>query len=446
MIKLLKEAKVIIEKLNENGYKAYIVGGCVRDYLMGITPVDIDITTDAKPEEIKDVFSGYKVIETGIKHGTVTVIVDKNQFEVTTFRIDSEYSDNRHPDSVTFTSNLQEDLARRDFTMNAIAYNEEEGFFDYFNGIEDIKSKVIRCVGDADKRFKEDALRILRALRFSSVTGFNIEESTEKAIFKNKELLKNISAERVYVEFSKMLCGDNVKDIILRYTDVLGVVIPELLPMKDFDQRNPHHVYDVLTHSVIVVESIERKPYLRYAALLHDIGKPHTFSMGEDNLGHFYGHAKVSTSMACDILRRLKADNNTISKVEKLIKYHDTPIDNDDVTIKRRLNKIGEEDFFDLIKLMRADNLGQNPNLLYRQKEYDLIEERAIDILNEKECFSLKNLNINGEDIISLGIKEGKEIGSILNSLLDLVISNQIKNEKEELIKSAKLLIEKGLQ
>jgi tRNA nucleotidyltransferase (CCA-adding enzyme) len=445
MIKLSKETQLIIEKLNSCGFKAYIVGGCVRDYLMGLTPSDIDITTNAKPEETKEVFSDFRVIETGIKHGTVSVLVNGRQFEVTTFRIDSEYSDNRHPDSVSFTSNIEEDLARRDFTMNAIAYNEQEGFIDPFGGMEDIENRIIRCVGKPDKRFNEDALRILRALRFSSVTGFDIEENTIKALYGNKELLKNISVERIFQELIKLLCGDNVRKVLLEYVDVLGVVIPELMPMKGFEQKNPYHAYDVLAHTAIVVESIEKKPYLRLAALFHDLGKPHTFSLGEDNIGHFYGHAKLSTQMAIDILKRLKADNTTIAKVERFVRYHDTPIENDDVIIKKRLNKFGKEDFFDLIKLMRADNRGQSPELSYRQKEYDLLEEKAHEILARQECFSLKDLKINGHDIMALGVKEGREVGRILSALLGLVIANKVENSKEELVRSAKLLIEKGI-
>lgn len=444
LIKLSEETRVVVEKLSDCGFEAYIVGGCVRDYLMGIKPGDIDITTNARPEQIKEVFKDFKVIETGIKHGTVSVLVNGNQFEVTTFRIDSEYSDNRHPDSVTFTSNIKEDLSRRDFTMNAIAYNEQEGFVDPFCGMEDIKNGVIRCVGEPDKRFKEDALRILRALRFSSVTGFVVEENTRKALFRNKNLLKNISAERIYQEVTKLLCGDNVKRVLVEYVDILGVVVPELLPMKGFEQRNPYHAYDVLTHTAIVVASIDKKPVLRFAALFHDVGKPHTFSLGDDNMGHFFGHARLSTQMAVDTLKRLKADRETIGKVEKLVKYHDTPIEIDDVVIKRRLNKLGKDDFFDLIKLMRADNMGQSPNLIIRQKEFDLIEEKAHDILNRQECFSLKDLNINGNDIMELGVKEGKEVGRILNSLLELVITRNVENTKEELVKSAKLLIEEN--
>ena len=293
MIHLPCEVKLAIAKLTEKGFEAYIVGGCVRDSLMKCTPKDYDITTSANPEEVKNVFKEYRVVETGLKHGTVTVIVRGMPLEITTFRIDSEYLDHRHPKNVTFTKSLKEDTARRDFTMNALAYNDEKGLCDFYGGKVDIENKIIRCVGDANKRFNEDALRIMRALRFSSVLGFDIEENTKNAMFNNKHLLKNISSERLAGELVKLLCGANVKKILLEYIDIIGVFIPELLPMKGFEQHNRHHIYDVWTHTAVAIENIDASPVLRLAALFHDAGKPDCFFM-KNGEGHFYPYLTSS--------------------------------------------------------------------------------------------------------------------------------------------------------
>ena len=434
MINLPPEVKEALDKLHQSGFEAYIVGGCVRDSLMGQAPKDYDITTSALPEETKAVFDSRKVIETGIKHGTITVLINGMPLEITTYRIDSEYTDNRHPDSVTFTQNLRDDAGRRDFTMNAVAYCEEEGTVDYFGGIEDIESKVIRCVGNADKRFKEDALRIMRALRFSSVLDFEIEENTKRSIFNNKELLKNVSAERTACELLKLICGKNARQIIKEYVDVLGVIIPELLPMKGFNQRNCHHIYDIMEHTAAAVEAIEPSPALRLAALFHDIGKPPCFSVGEDGMGHFYGHAKVSADMCDRIMKRLKLDNATRNLVVTLVKAHDVQIEESEKAVRKAMNKYTPEVFFQLISLKRADNLAQNPEYLYRQKYYDRVEEIAEQIINEKQCFCMKDLAVGGNDLIALGISPGPEMGRILDELLGMVISGSVQNKKEILL------------
>lgn len=438
MIILPSEVSRAIARIENAGYEAFIVGGCVRDSLLGQAPKDYDITTSALPTEIEEIFKDCKVIETGLKHGTVTVLINGMPLEITTYRIDSDYTDNRHPNSVEFTKSLHEDTARRDFTMNAVAYNDNSGIVDYFGGKNDIDNKVIRCVGNADRRFNEDALRILRAVRFSSVLGFEIESETKKAIFKNKHLLLNISAERIANELVKLLCGKNVKSVLLEYIDVLGVVIPELLPMKNFDQRNYHHIYDILEHTAVAVESVEPTPVLRMSALFHDVGKPHCFSIGEDGVGHFYGHAKIGAEMADMILARLKFDNTTRELAVKLIKWHDVQIESHTGAVKRSLGRLSPEVFFLLIKLKRADNLAQNPKYIYRQKYYDELEHLANKILEEKQCFSLKDLAVNGRDLISWGVKPGKEMGKILNILLDDVISGKASNDKEELYLYAK--------
>lgn len=433
MIYLPNEVKIALDNLNKNGFEAYIVGGCVRDSLLGDSPKDYDITTSAEPEEVMKIFRSFRVIETGIKHGTVTVLIHGVPLEITTFRIDSDYADHRHPENVTFTKSLKEDTARRDFTMNAIAYNEKSGISDFYGGSEDIKKRIIRCVGDPDKRFNEDALRIMRAIRFSSVLGFDIEENTKQAIFRNKELLKNISSERIAGELVKLLCGENVKNVLIEYIDVLGVVIPELLPMKGFDQQNFHHIYDILTHTAVAVENIEPVPALRLTALFHDIGKPKCFSI-KDGVGHFYGHASISAEMTDKILSRLKFDNATKATVTKLVKLHDVQIEETESAVKRSLGKNTPEIFFLLLDMKRADTLALSPEYFPRLEYLDRLQKKAEEILNAKACFSLKELAVSGHDLIALGVKPGKEIGSILNKLLEEVITEKLPNDKEKLL------------
>lgn len=440
MISIPSEVATALDMLTGSGFEAFIVGGCVRDSLLGKAPKDYDITTSALPSEVEEVFKNYRIIETGIKHGTVTVLIDGTPLEITTYRIDSDYTDNRHPNSVDFTKSLYEDTARRDFTMNAIAYNDKSGLVDYYGGENDILKGIIRCVGNADRRFKEDALRILRAIRFSSVLGFNIEDSTKQAIFRNKELLTKISQERIASELVKLLCGKNVRKVLVEYIDVLGVVIPELLPMKDFDQHNYHHIYDVLTHTAVSVENIEPQSVLRLAALFHDIGKPHCFTL-VDGTGHFYGHASISAEIADRILERLKFDNATRKTVGKLIRLHDVQIECRENVVKRSLNKNSPEIFFMLLKLKKADTLALNPKYCDRLELFDELESLAYEILEKNACFSLKDLSVNGSDIMSLGVSPGKKIGIILNLLLEDVINGKIPNERDCLLDKAKKMI-----
>lgn len=437
MTEIPAEIRLILERLRENGHEAYIIGGCVRDSILGNQPKDYDVTTSALPEETERVFRDHRVIETGLKHGTVTVLVNKTPVEITTYRIDSDYSDNRRPDSVTFTKSLEEDTSRRDFTMNAIAVDESGNIKDFHGGIDDINNKIIRCVGDPDKRFSEDALRILRAVRFSSVLAFNIEEKTKAAIFRNKDLLKNISRERIAGEFVKLLCGKNAGKIITEYIDVIGVFIPEALPMKGFDQKNYHHIYDVLEHTAHAVDNAPTEPILRLAAFLHDIGKPSTFTV-KDGIGHFYGHAAVSAQMSRDILNRLKFDNYTKDTVIKLVKLHDGQIAETETAIKRFMNRHSPEIFFMLLQLKRADNLAQAPQYHTRTEMLDRLRLIAEDILGREDCFSLKQLAVNGKDLIEIGYKPGRDIGDCLSFLLDSVITQQTDNDKETLLQLAK--------
>ncbi len=424
--------------LNSAGYEAYLVGGCVRDALLGLKPKDYDITTSALPEQTKSVFSGYHVIETGIKHGTVTVVIDHSPIEITTFRLDQEYLDHRHPDSVIFTASLAEDLSRRDFTINAMAYHPTEGLIDYYGGKDDLQTCTIRCVGDPETRFNEDALRILRALRFSSRFDSPIESSTETAMKKCAVLLRDISSERIASEFNEILCGKGVRRILTEETDILGVPIPEILPMKGFDQNNPHHIYDVLTHTAVTVEAIPPEKDLRLAALFHDIGKPLCYSVDEDGVGHFYGHAKKSEIIAENVLNRLKYDNQTKDSVLLLVKYHDLHLEEDEKAIKRLLRKIGPDMFNKLILLYRADNMAQSLSYRDRQEGYDRLEAIAEKIIADEECFSLKDLAINGTDLIKMGYKPGPLLGDILEDLLTRVIDGEIQNGKEELTEFVK--------
>ena len=438
MIKLPVQAQKALNRLNNAGYEASIVGGIVRNSIMGREQSDIDITTSALPQQTKEVFKDYTVIETGIKHGTVTVIIDGAPLEITTYRIEKSYSDNRHPDEVEFSTKLKDDCARRDFTMNAVCYNPQTGIMDFYGGVNDINSGIIRCVGDADTRFKEDALRILRAVRFASVLGFKIEESTRQAIFTNKDLLKNISAERVYEELNKLLCGKYVKDILLEYVDVLGVFIPEILPLKNFDQHNYHHIYDVLTHTAVAVENCPAIPQLRLAALLHDFGKPASFTIDDKGVGHFYGHGDISWKISKDILSRLKVSNEDYNLITHLVKYHDVLIEPNEKSVKRALNKHGEETLRLLLLIKRADNAGQNIELFNRKEEYDQLESVIDSVIKDSQCFSLKQLAIKGDDLINLGIKPSAQMGQILNTMLEMVINGDIPNDKTVLLAEAK--------
>ncbi len=430
---LSKEAQEAINILRINGYEAYVVGGYVRDMLMDKTPFDCDITTSALPQEIKATFSAYNTIDTGIRHGTVTVLINGNPIEITTYRIDKDYSDGRHPDTVIFTDSLKEDLSRRDFTVNSIAYCEDEGYFDPFDGIEDIKNRVIRCVGNPTTRFEEDALRILRALRFASTLSFKLDTETEAAVFKCKNLLLKVSQERIFQEIVKMLCGENIKHILCRYSEVLEVVLPEIKNMKGFNQRNFHHIYDILTHTATVVENVPPLPHLRLAALFHDCGKTDCFSIDENGIGHFYSHPSISAEKTEKALIRLHCDNKTMEKVVRLVKMHDTPIEESERIIKRKLRSLGEDLFFDLIELQKADTKGLAPEYHNRESHFKALESMTREIIRSEQCFTLKDLKINGNDLILLGFK-GKEIGAALNSALENVIDGKLENQKEYLL------------
>ena len=428
---------MILEVLESSGFEAYIVGGCVRDSLLGRQPHDWDITTNAKPSNVINIFkeTGFKVIETGLKHGTVTVMINNEGFEVTTYRIDGDYSDNRHPDKVEFTNNLKEDLSRRDFTVNAMAYNDENGLIDYFGGLIDLENSVIKCVRNAEARFKEDALRMLRAVRFSAQLGFKIENETSLAIQKNDKLIQNVSQERIQSELNKILISDNPNYIGRLYNyELLDDIIPEYADCFECSQVNPYHIYNVGIHIEKSLSFIESKLSLRLTMLFHDMGKPICKSTDELGINHFYAHAEKSSELAEIILKRLKYDNDTIDKVKVLVKYHDVEISSDK-QIRRLLNKVGEENLKDLLKVREADIKAQN--LQYyekRHKEVLFLKDRLDYVIQENNCFQLKDLAISGKDLISLGFEQGKEIGNRLNDLLDIVLDNPELNTKEYLI------------
>lgn len=432
--KLSKKVTLAMEKLEDAGFEAYLVGGSLRDILMGREVHDFDITSSAKPEEVMEVFSDFKVIPTGLKHGTVTVLVEDEPLEITTFRSESGYSDGRHPDSVSFAKSVEDDLGRRDFTMNAMACRINGELFDLFGGQKDIADKLVRTVGNAKERFSEDGLRILRAIRFAAVLGFEVETDTKDAIHQMGYMIEKVSEERIVSEFNKIMLSEKPSTYLREYKDIICIFIPELEACIGFDQKNQHHVYDVFEHTLRVVDNMPPKLSLRLAALFHDISKPFCFEIGSDGEGHFYGHASKSSEMAENILRRLKYDNVTITDVCQLVKYHDHQIENSDKIIKRMLRRLGEKGFFDLLDLKRADNLGQSEEFRYRQDILQELENSARRILDEKACFSIKDMAINGSDLIKLGMVQGPEIGEVLEMLLDRVISGEIKNDRQELI------------
>ncbi|MDF2505875.1 CCA tRNA nucleotidyltransferase [Clostridium sp.] len=436
-IELPQDVKLIINILENNNFSAYAVGGCIRDSLLGRKPKDYDITTNALPIDVIKIFKelGCQVIPTGLKHGTITILINKTPYEITTFRIDGEYSDNRHPDNVQFTTLLKDDLSRRDFTINSMAYNDTEGLIDYFGGINDLNNKIIRCVGDSNDRFNEDALRMLRACRFSAQLGFEIEEKTFLAIICNDELIKNVSKERVQSELNKILLSDHPDYISQLYIyEILDDILPEYADCFECTQINPYHVYNVGTHIKESIKQIETKLSLRLAMLFHDIAKPQCKITDEQGIDHFYGHAEESSKIAEIILRRLKYDNTTIDKVTTLIKYHDIEITSNK-QIRKLLNKIGEENLRDLLKVKEADIKAQNPDFYEDRHNHLLeVENKINEIVEQQQCFSLKDLDINGHDLIKLGYK-GKEIGYLLNGLLEQVLDNPELNSKDELLK-----------
>lgn len=434
MMLLPQEVAAALSRLNAAGYDAYVVGGAVRDAVRGLRRTnDWDITTSALPRQVEQVFSDLRCIETGLKHGTVTVVIDQTPLEITTFRLDGAYSDHRHPDAVQFTRSLQEDLARRDFTMNALAYSPETGLVDLYGGQADLARGLVRCVGQPDRRFDEDALRILRALRFAAVFSMQVEEQTTAAVHRCAPLLQSVAAERVQTELTRLLCGPGAGPILTAFADVLAVPIPELRPLFGLDQRNPHHDRDLWAHTVAAVSAAPADSVLRWAALLHDVGKPDRFTLDSSGVGHFYGHAARSASIADAILTRLRFDTARRERIVTLIRLHDQPLLPERPAMMRLLHRLGDEAARQLIDLHRADTLAQAPMCQSRLADYDRCAAMLEEILREKACFSLRDLAVNGRDMLALGL-QGPQVGAALDACLRAVMDEVAPNEQAALL------------
>lgn len=437
MIQLPEKVKRIIQTITDAGYEAYAVGGCIRDSILGREPDDWDITTSAMPYQVKELFP--RTIDTGILHGTVTVMLDKEGFEVTTYRIDGEYEDSRHPREVTFTPSLIEDLKRRDFTINAMAYNDEAGLVDIFDGMRDIEKGLIRCVGNPMERFTEDALRMMRAVRFSAQLGYEIEEQTCKAIRQLAPNLCHISAERIQAELVKLVISPHPENLRIAWeTGITAVILPEFNDCMKTQQHNPHHCYSVGEHTLKAMEAIRADKVLRLTMLFHDIGKPEKLITDKKGIDHFYGHPALSEEMSRNILRRLKFDNHTIHLVSRLVRYHDYKVEPIQRNVRRAIMKVGEDIFPYLFEVKQADIDAQSDHL--RQEKLKNLEDvRRIyeQIIEEQQCVSLKTLAVTGKDLIEAGMKPGKELGEVLQRLLDFVVEDPSRNKKELLLKEA---------
>lgn len=436
-INIPDDARKIILVLEMAGYEAYVVGGCVRDSLIGKEPNDWDICTSATPDQVIEVFKGCQIIPTGLQHGTVTIISNGNGYEVTTFRVDGEYEDFRRPKNVRFVKRVKEDLSRRDFTINAMAYSDSAGIVDYFGGTTDLMNRVVSCVGNPEDRFNEDALRILRALRFSSVLGFTISPETSNAIHQCKHLLASISRERVAKELCLMLKGENILNVLLEYPDIIAEIIPEMKQCIGFEQNNKYHQYTVYEHIAHAVANYTGDDVsVNVALLLHDIGKPLCYTEDERG-GHFYGHNIPGCDIAEQILQRLKFDNKTKHEVLEIILYHDAVIEPTEKTIRRWLNKIGAERFSQLMEHRIADILAHAEGTQEsRIERWKLETELCKKIIEEQQCFSLKDLKINGNHILSLGVS-GVVVGETLRHIMDAVIDCKIENELDAEIEEA---------
>ena len=437
-IQLPPKVNQIMQTLQANGFEAYAVGGCVRDSILGRKPDDWDITTSATPQETKQLFQ--KTFDTGIEHGTITVLLGKDAYEVTTYRVDGKYEDSRHPSEVTFTRSLKEDLLRRDFTMNAMAYNDKEGLVDIFGGMDDLQNRCIRCVGNAEERFREDALRILRAVRFAAQLDFEVEEETKQGIRRLAPTLANISAERIQVELVKMLVSPNPGLLRMAYElGITQVILPEFDVMMQTTQETPHHCYSVGEHTLRAVELVRAEKALRLTMLLHDVAKPKMKTVDDKGRAHFKKHDLEGTQMAKAILRRLKFDNDTMNKVTKLVAYHDYRMEAEPRLVRRAMNRIGEDLFAEYLEVRMADTLAQSA---YQREEklQNLQDIRSCyeEIIENKQCVSLKELAVTGSDLIADGMMPGKEIGHVLQLLLEQVLEKPELNDKETLLRLRK--------
>lgn len=432
-----KYAYAVLHALEEQGYESWIVGGFVRDALLGRPSTDIDIASNASWQEVQRISEahGWHTHETGIKHGTITVVIDSNALEITTYRIDGAYKDARHPSQIETARTIEEDLARRDFTINAMAYHPDRGICDPYQGQADLAARIIRTVGDPQKRFAEDALRMLRACRFEAQLGFSIDECTYRGMYTNKQLLSHVSTERLVHELSGLLMGEYAGRALMDTVDVLSVVLPELVAMKGFEQKTPYHIYDVLEHTAHVIDGVPAYPLVRWAALFHDMGKPASFFTDEAGVGHFYGHADVSVMMARCIMKRLSLASGLSERVLALVKRHDDVIEASPKAVKRALSRLnGDVELFAaLCDLKRGDARGQAPHCIGRVELANELERVLADIIAADEAFSLKKLAINGHDVMSLGITAGPDVGRALEAALEAVIDERVPNEATEL-------------
>ena len=431
------------DRLEHAGYEWYLVGGSVRDALLGAEPHDYDIATDATPEQMKDCLTGFRWFETGIRHGTLTVLTEERSVEVTTYRIDGEYKDARHPEGVLFSDSVTEDLARRDFTVNAMAYHPSRGLVDRYGGQADLRCRIIRCVRDPGERFREDALRILRALRFSATLGFSVEEETERAIREHYPLLHRVSAERIWSELKKLLTGTDAVRVLGEYKEVFFFLMPEMAPMDGWEQKNPYHIYDVWEHTLCAVAHTEPDLILRLAALWHDMGKPAVFSLDEAGIGHFYGHAKKSAESARNILNRMRSDHKTKTAILSLVEDHDRVFDASGKSLRRYASKTSLSHARRLLKLQKADVAAQSPKVREaRLAALGALEEMTEEWEREDACMTLRDLAIRGSDVMALGVPAGKQVGELLSLALERVISGKWRNEKEYLLEKLRACIQ----
>lgn len=428
-------AQNILHTLNNAGFEAYLVGGCVRDLLRGKQPHDWDICTSAHPKETEACFSGHRIIETGLKHGTVTVMGEGEPYEITTFRTEGPYSDSRRPDYVEFVSSLEADLARRDFTVNAIAMGLDGNLRDPFSGAKDIQAGLIRCVGDPAQRFQEDGLRVMRALRFASCFGFGIEDETARVIHLSRAMLDQVAAERINAELRKLLVGPGVANVLRSYPDIFCQFWPQLELLVHMEQNNPWHCYNGWEHTLHAVDSVSGDLVLRLSVLLHDIGKPSCKTTGEDGIDHFRGHPAVSAKLADEMLRRLRFDTKTRERVVQLVGLHDVEIPSREKSVHKWLGKLGQETLFQLLEVKIADNKAQNPAMVQgRLAELYEIRAMAESIITQGACLSLRDLAVNGRDVVATGIAPSPAVGKVLNTLLERVVDGEAPNERDVLL------------
>ena len=437
-MKLPESVAICVRRLEDAGFATYAVGGCVRDALLGIEPHDYDLCTAASPAQTQAVFAGERLVLAGVKHGTVGVVTDGGVVEITTFRTEGSYTDSRHPDWVEFVDRVEEDLARRDFTVNAMAWSPSRGLTDPFGGRHDLESGILRAVGDPETRFREDALRILRGVRFAVRFGLTVEPKTESAMFRLAPLMDKLARERVFEELCKLLPLVTAADL-LHFAPVLTAVIPELAPMVGFDQHSPHHAYDIYTHTAHVVENTPPTLRLRWAALLHDTGKVPTFTRDETGRGHFYGHAQESAAIADTVLRRLKAPTDLREQATELIGLHMTRLEPEKKVIRRWLGRLGPETMEDLLTFQKADMVSKGVSKESEMAQHLHLRRLVAEVQAEASCLTLRDLSVNGNDLMALGY-EGRAIGECLSRLLDAVLDDRLPNERESLLETAKTM------